>query len=234
MSQITWDRLEDRTFESGVDRGVFYPSSRQNGVAWNGLVSINENPTEAMFTPEYQDGVKVYNQATLQEYSATLQAFTYPEEFELCDGIAEYVDGVFVDDQPRTRFHLTYRTMIGNAVDGPRSSYKIHLLYNALALPSTKTYTTYREAQDPSVFSWELTSTPLIIPNHKPASHFIVDSRKTGPLALEHLERILYGRGGGNPRMPTAEQLYSNFDEWRVLYPSLDTYPSPTTYPGGH
>lgn len=233
MVQLTWGRPEDRSFEVGVDRGVFYPETGP-GVAWNGLISVVESPEEAEVTPYYQDGIKTHAKISTQEYSSTLEAYTYPQEFEEYDGLAQMFDGVYIDDQPRRRFNLSYRTSIGDGIDGLKAGYKIHLLYNALALPSTKSYLTTSDTFEVSTFSWGLTSFPTDTPpGFRPSSHFIVDSRLVGPLTLAHLEGILYGTEEENPRLPTALQLFEHFHNRHILYPSSSTYPSSNTYPGG-
>ena len=212
MTHIVWDQLEDRTYEAGLDRGVLYfPGG--GGVAWNGLVSVEEEPSTTV-DPVYYDGVKFNDIIVAGDYSATLKAFTYPDEFLEFEGILEEQDGLFVTDQPQSLFHLSYRTLIGE------EGYKIHLLWNLTAIPSTKTYETLSLDSAPAEFEWTLTSVPEPIDNYRPTAHIIIDSRKMDPYLLEDIETILYGTHDEEervPTMPSMKGLVSFIRKWQRL-----------------
>lgn len=200
MPDIVWDRLEDRVFEAGVDRGVLY-SPNGVGVAWNGLISVEElasNSTE----PVYFDGVKLNDIVIYGDYSATLKAYTYPDEFLVFSGILEEQLGMYITDQPISTFHLAYRTMIGSSGD-----YKLHLLWNLTAIPSTKVYETLSLDTSPVEFEWTITAVPERIDGYRPTAHVILDSRKIDPLLLEDIETILYGDLEDEERSPTIPSL---------------------------
>lgn len=210
MSKITWGDVGSRFYENGVDRGVLYVTGL-DGVPWNGLTSITENVTGGVAKPYYIDGEKYLNTTSREEYTATLTAYTYPDEFELCDGSAPVRIGFLATNQTRQPFGLTYRTMIGNDL-APGAGYKIHLIYGALASPSQKAFKTLSTGQDPDDFSWSITSLPPAIDGFKRTSHFVVDSRKIDATTLSGLEDILYGTDSTAPRLPTVTEITDLID----------------------
>lgn len=214
MSKLIWDQTGKRTYETGVNKGVLYPIQTDGayslGVAWNGLTNITESPTGATATPFYADNIKYLNLMSAEEYGATIQAYTYPDEFNACLGIFNIADGVSIGQQNRKMFGLAYRTVVGNDVLGTEYGYKIHLVYGALAAPSEKAYGTINN--DPQViqFSWSITTTPVSIPNFKPTAIIVIDSTITTPDKMSALEDILYGTDGTSPtvaRLPLPAEI---------------------------
>ena len=201
-----WDGAAARVFELGVDRGMFYPSSGA-GVAWNGLINVSEKPSNLTITPYYQDGAKHYNDVTVPEFSASIEAFTYPDILQEYTGMSKVFDGLYSDEQPLRPFGLSYRTKIGDGVYGPDSFYKIHLVYNALAIPSTRSYGTVNENPEAASFSWELQTLPIAFANYGPTSHLMIDSRKFAAGKLKNLETILYGTSTTSARLPLPAEV---------------------------
>ena len=204
MRKIVWDKAGDRLYETGVSHGVLYPmdlnGNYPNGVAWNGLKSIKESFPGSDSNPYYMDGVKYYNLMSIGDYAAILEAYTYPDEFELCYGSVNAGNGLIVSQQARRLFGLTYRTRIGNDIQGDQLGYKLHLVYGCIATPTDRGYQSVNSSSDAITFSWDITTTPLAMINFKPTSALTIDSRKIDPYALEILESILYGI---NPFMGT-------------------------------
>jgi hypothetical protein len=192
MPQLKWDDIGERYFEAGVDRGVLYLSDN-TGVAWNGLTSVKEASSGGEPAAYYIDGVKYLNFASSKEFFGSIEAFTYPDEFAEYDGWLELGNGLSVDEQNRKSFGLSYRTLIGNDVDGLAHGYKIHIVYNALATPTDGTYATLGDTPDPLSFSWAFTTTPIRVPGLKPLAHITIDSTKTNPTQLKFIEDYLYG-----------------------------------------
>lgn len=213
MTKLAWDQSGARFFETGVDRAVFYPRSGA-GVAWNGLIGVEETPVGGDSESYYLDGVKYLDESSPEEYAAGIEAYTYPEEFALCDGMASFGMGLYVDHQPRQSFGLCYRTRIGNDIQGQDHAYKIHLVYNALASPNSRGYKTIGDSADPLTFKWNITTTPVQVVGHKYTAHIVLDSRETYPTLLSLLEDMLYGTESTEPRLPTASELASLFDVW--------------------
>jgi hypothetical protein len=210
VSRITWGDVGSRYYENGVDRGVLYVGEG-DGVPWNGLTSVTENVTGGAAKAYYVDGEKYLNVASREEYSATLTAYTYPDEFEVCDGTVAVRPGFFATNQRRQSFGLTYRSMVGNDIT-PIAGYKIHIVYGALASPSTKAWKAIAASQNPDDFSWTLTSLPPDISGFKRTSHFIVDSRDIDPTTLSGIEDILYGTDTTAPRLPTIVEITDLID----------------------
>lgn len=200
MSKLVWDNTGDRLYETGVKNGVLYVQSSSGtypkGVAWNGLTAVTESPSGAEATPLYADDIKYLNLMSAEEFGATIEAYTYPEEFEACDGSASLVDGVSIGQQKRTPFGLCYRTTIGNDTDGNDHGYKLHIIYGALASPSEKAYATINDSPEAITFSWEVTTTPVNVTGFKPTASIVIDSTKADPTCLAALEEILYGKNG--------------------------------------
>lgn len=213
MAAITWDATGERLFETGVDHGVLYPISSSgtydNGVAWNGLSAITESPSGAEATAVWADNIKYVNLLSAEEFGATVEAYTYPDEFAICDGTAELVDGVIVGQQARKVFGLCYRTKIGNDVDGNDHGYKLHIIYGAQASPSEKAYSTINDSPEAISFSWELTTTPVNVTGMNATSYLVIDSTKCDAEKLAALEKILYGSAEPNtaPRLPLPDEI---------------------------
>lgn len=210
MTKIEWGVAGDRFYEAGVDRGVLYVPGLE-GVAWHGLTAVKENPSGAEATPYYQDGIKYANISTSEEYEATLEAFSAPSYFSACDGLVSPYAGLSLTEQPRKKFGLTYRTSIGNDVQGIDYGYKIHLVYNALASPSAKQNTSLSNNVDPVVLSWGITTVPEKLTGFKPTSHLILDSRYTPSILLLEIEDILYGTDAFDPVLPPASDILDMF-----------------------
>lgn len=215
MTELSWDGVGDRKYETGVDQGVLYipdnAGAYVNGVAWNGLVSVNEAPSGAEANPQYADNVKYLNLFSAEEFGATIEAFTYPDEFAEFDGLGVPVAGVTVGQQARKSFGLSYRTKIGNDVDGDAHGYKLHLVYGCSASPSEKTYGTINDSPEPITFSWEVTTVPVQLPGYKPTAIMTIDSTAVGATPLGSLETILYGAVGVDPRLPLPAEVIALF-----------------------
>lgn len=211
MSKIVWDKTGERFYETGVDRGVLYVQDDQGnypkGVAWNGLIGVTESPTGAEPTPLYADNIKYLNLISVEEFEASIEAYTYPEEFEECDGSAELVPGVTIGQQPRKAFGLCYRTKLGNDLEGDDYGYKLHLIYGAKAAPSEKGYETINDSPDAITFSWDITTTPVPVTGFKPTSTLVIDSTKVDPEKLAALEEILYGSEEEDARLPLPDEV---------------------------
>ena len=215
MTALTWDQVGERTYETGVDRGVLYIPNGSGvydlGVAWNGLTTVTESPSGAEASPQYADNIKYLNLVSAEEFGATIEAFTYPEEFGQCDGTAAPTAGVLLGQQGRKTFGLAYRTRLGNDLDGVDYGYKIHLIYGALAAPSEKAYSTINDSPEAITFSWEVATTPVSATGYKPTSVIVIDSTEVDPADLATLEEILYGDTGVDPRLPLPDEVVSLF-----------------------
>ena len=223
MSRLTWDKTGERYYETGVKQGVLYPiqtdGKYSKGVAWNGLISVNESPSGAEATPLYADDIKYLNLISNEEFGATIEAYTYPDEFYECDGSASLADGVMISQQKRKTFGLCYRTTVGNDVDGNDYGYKLHLIYGCLAAPSEKGYNTINDSPEAITFSWEISTTPVSVKGFKPTSQITIDSTKIAEgkkAKLTELEDILYGKDGDGvsatgPRLPLPDEVATLF-----------------------
>lgn len=212
MATLTWDVQGERYYETGVSKGVLYPFKEgkySKGVAWNGLTAVNESPSGAEPTPLYADNIKYLNLLSNEEFAATVEAYTYPDEFAECDGSAELAVGVSVGQQKRIPFGLSYVTKLGNDTDGQDHGYKIHLIYGALAKPSQKNYATINDSPEAITFSWELSTTPVAVPNMKPTACITIDSKKVTPENLKKIEDKLYGTASEEATLPTPAELAS-------------------------
>lgn len=211
MAKLVWDQTGERYYETGVKYGVLYPQAAGGeyplGVAWNGLTAVTESPSGAEANPMYADDIKYLNLMSVEEFGATVEAYTYPEEFEECDGSASIATGVTIGQQPRKAFGLCYRTTLGNDTEGTDHGYKLHLIYGALAAPSEKAYATINDSPEAITFSWELTTTPVNVSGHKPTASVTIDSTKTDKAKLEALEAILYGSESEEPRLPLPDEI---------------------------
>jgi len=215
MAPLTWDQVGERLYETGVDHGVLYiPNGSgiyDTGVAWNGLTAVTESPAGAEASPQYADNIKYLNLVSAEEFGATIEAFTYPEEFGQCDGTSAPAAGVLLGQQGRKTFGLCYRTRLGNDLDGVDYGYKLHLIYGALAAPSEKAYGTINDSPEAITFSWEVATTPVLVDDYKPTSVIVVDSSLVSATDLEDLEEILYGAEGVDPRLPLPDEVISLF-----------------------
>lgn len=218
MSKLKWDQTGERFYETGVKNGVLYiPTGGvySKGVAWNGLTAVTESPSGAEATPLYADDIKYLNLISTEEFGATVEAYTYPDEFAECDGSAELATGVYIGQQPRKTFGLCYKTTLGNDEDGNSHGYKLHLIYGAKAAPTEKAYATINDSPEAITFSWELTTTPVPVKNAKPTASITIDSTKVNAGKLASLEDILYGKdgtgdgstGATEPRLPLPDEI---------------------------
>lgn len=219
MTKLSWDQVGQRTYETGVDHGVLYipdgSGDYVDGFAWNGLTTVTESPSGAESNPQYADNIKYLNLISAEEFGATVEAFTYPEEFAQCDGTA-FVNGVAVGQQSRKSFGLAYRTRLGNDVDGTDYGYKLHLIYGALAAPSEKAYATINDSPEAITFSWEITTTPVAVgtisgTDYKPTASLTIDSTKVDADDLAALETMLYGSAGTDPVLPQPADVIAMF-----------------------
>jgi hypothetical protein len=209
VTQLSWDVVGQRFYEIGVDRGVLYVDDV--GYAWNGLVSVEESPSGGEAKAYYIDGVKYLNLSSSEEYEATISAFYSPEEFDACDGVGTLQPGLQTTQQPRKSFGFSYRTKVANDVDGVDHGYKIHIVYNALALPAQRNYETMNDNPEAPLINWSVTTKPVVIPGMARSAHFVIDSRFGIPDAVENLEEILYGTSTSPPTLPTPDQLLGLF-----------------------
>ena len=211
MSKIVWDAIGDHIFETGVRNGVLYLKGAEGtydtGVAWNGLTSVSESPEGAEVTDLYADDIKYLSLMSAENFKATIEAYTYPVEFEECDGSATIAKGVVIGQQSRKPFGLCYRTTIGNDTDGNEHGYKLHIVYGCQASPSEKQYSTINDSPDAVTFSWEVSTTPVNVTGKKPASTLIIDSTKADKSKLTALEAILYGSEQDEPRLPLPDEI---------------------------
>lgn len=219
MAKLVWDKTGDRLYETGVKNGVLYPQGTggtyTKGVAWNGLSTVTESPSGAEASAVYADDMKYLNLYSTEEFAATIEAYTYPDEFSECDGSATIATGVTIGQQTRKAFGLCYRTTLGNDVAANNYGYKLHLIYGAMAAPSEKAYATINDSPEAITFSWELSTTPVSVKGFQPTASLVVDSTKVKPEKLAKLEEILYGKDptgestsdGVDPRLPLPDEV---------------------------
>ena len=238
MTKLAWDQVGDRLYETGVSNGVLYMPNPggvyDDGVAWNGLVTVTESPSGAETTPQYADNIKYVYLVSAEEFGATIEAFTYPPEFGQFDGTLSPETGVFVGQQDRKSFGLCYKTLVGNDLEGNAHGYKLHLIYGAFAAPSEKAYGTVNDSPEAITFSWELTTIPTEVGTiggtlYKPTASLTVDSTLVDPAALADLEDALYGTEGTDPRLPTPAEVVAMFASTLTeVTPTEPTYNSST------
>lgn len=221
MAEIIWDDVGKRFYETGVSKGVFYDYDG-NGVAWNGLTSIEEN-TSHQVQPVYFDGLKFNDIVTIGDFSATMKAFTYPDEFLPYEGVLQEQPGVLITGQHVSRFGLSFQTKIGNDVDGVNLGYKLHLLYNLTANPTQKSFNTMALDIEPTEFEWAITAIPEFIENFRPTAHVIFDSRTIDSYLLADLESILYGSAYEDPRLPPLKTFNTYIQEWMLARSSKES-----------
>mgnify|MGYP007077591715 FL=1 len=211
MAKIVWDESGKRLYETGVKNGVLYMQDEtgayNKGVAWNGLTAVTESPSGAEATPLYADDIKYLELFSAEEFGATIEAYTYPEEFEACDGSASLGTGVTIGQQDRKTFGLCYRTVLGNDVKSNEYGYKLHLIYGAKAAPSEKGYQTINDSPEAITFSWEVTTTPVNVAGFKPTASVTIDSTKIDAAKLKTIEDMLYGTESAEAKLPLPDEL---------------------------
>jgi len=210
VSRLTWNAYGERFYELGIDRGVLYIAANP-GVAWTGLVSVTERPTGSEPRPYWIDGVKYLNLRSAEEFEATIEAFGAPTEFGPCDGAAVIHTGLVATQQPRVSFGLSYRTKVGNDVEGADHAYKIHIVYNALAAPAQRVNATIAASTDPMKLSWAISTLAPPIVGFRRTAHLVIDSRTSDPAVLAEVEDLLYGTDITNPSLPTPDDLIALF-----------------------
>lgn len=210
MSKLVWDQTGERIYETGVKNGVLYvfdQGAYTKGVAWNGLTAVTESPSGAEASALYADDIKYLNLMSNEEFGATIEAYTYPDEFAQCDGSAALAEGVMIGQQKRKQFGLCYRTTVGNDTDGNDYGYKIHIIYGALAAPSEKGYATINDSPEAITFSWEVTTTPVTVEGFKPTACVTIDSTKCDEAKLAALEAKLYGTESEEATLPLPDEI---------------------------
>ena len=215
MAKLEWDKAGERLYETGVKQGVLYPQDDKGaypkGVAWNGLTAVNEKPSGAEPNKLYADDIKYLELTSAEEFGATVEAYTYPEEFAACDGSAELAPGVSIGQQVRKAFGMCYRTVLGNDVKNNDYGYKLHLIYGAKAAPSERAYSTVNDNPEAITFSWELTTTPVAVEGFKPTAHLCIDSTKVDAEKLKALEDMLYGTESEEAKLPLPNEVAALF-----------------------
>lgn len=231
MSKLVWDKIGDRTFETGCDRGVLYLATGgvySAGYAWNGLTTVTESPDGAAASPQYADNIVYLNLIAAETFGGTIEAFTYPEQFAECDGTATPSAGVAVGQQGRRAFGLSYRTKVGNDTNAD-AGYKVHLVYGAQAAPSERAYATVNDSPEALAFSWGFTTTPINVTDLKPTAILTIDSTKVTAENLGALEDALYGTAGADPRLPSPDEVIAMFaGAVTVVVPTQPTFDAPS------
>lgn len=211
MAKLQWDQEGQRLYEIGVKQGALYVQNGSGygpGVAWNGLINITESPSGAEPTPLYADNIKYLSLTSAEEFGASIEAYTYPDEFAVCDGSAEVATGVSIGQQDRKTFALVYKTIIGNDTEKELHGYKLHIVYGCQAAPSEKAYGTINDSPEAITFSWELTSTPIDVPGYKPTSTLVINSTKVDAAKLRQVEDKLFGSdSSGTPTLMTPAEI---------------------------
>ena len=211
FSPLVWDQTGEKFYETGVKNGVLYvqhtDGTYPKGVAWNGLTAVTESPSGAEKTPLYADDTKYLNLMSAEEFGATIEAYTYPDELAQCDGSAEIAEGVTIGQQARKTFGMAYKTTLGNDVSNNDYGYKLHIIYGALASPSEKGYSTINDSPEAITFSWEVTTTPVNVTGKKPTASLVIDSTKANPEKLTALEKILFGSTEAAARLPLPDEI---------------------------
>lgn len=238
MTALAWDQVGERRYETGVDHGVLYQINEGgnyvDGVAWNGLTTVTESPSGAEASPQYADNIKYLNLVSAEEFGGTIEALTYPDEFEQNDGSASPHTGVTIGQQGRRTFGLVYRSLVGNDVEGTELGYKLHLVYGALAAPSEKARATVNDSPEATAFSWEFSTTPVPVgtiggTEYKPTAHLVVDSTKVAAGPLADLEEQLFGTASTDPILPSPATVIALFaGSVTEVTPAAPTYDSGT------
>ena len=211
MAKLIWDATGEKRYETGVNQGVLYVMDENGaypkGVVWNGLTAVTESPSGAEATPLYADDIKYLNLMSAEEFGASIEAYTYPDEFMECDGSAILLEGAYIGQQPRKTFGMCYRTTLGNDVLNDSYGYKLHMIYGALASPSEKAYATINDSPEAITFSWEVTTTPVPVTGFKPTASLVIDSTKVSKEQLAALEAVLYGDDDVDARLPLPDEV---------------------------
>lgn len=211
MAKLKWDQAGERLYETGVTQCALFVSDGsggyQKGVAWNGITGVSENPSGAESTAIYADNIKYLNLVSNEEFGATIEAYTYPDEFAECDGSAELVVGVKIGQQNRKSFGLVYKTTVGNDTEGTAHGYKLHIVYNATAAPTSKAYATVNDSPEAMTFSWEVTTTPVEVEGFKPTATVVIDSTKVDASKMAKLIEKVYGTAEVEPALPTPDEI---------------------------
>lgn len=234
MARLQWDQTGERHFETGVDHGVLYIYDKESreyndSHVWNGLTGVTESPSGAEPTPIYADNIKYLNLMSAEEFGATVEAFTYPDEFARCDGSYAEVAGVAVSQQNRELFGMSYRTRVGNDIEGDRLGYKLHLIWGAQAAPSEKAYATVNDTPEALTFSWTLSTTPIPFSDDsdfsdlKPTAHMVIDSRTADRDRLRTFETMLYGGVDTEAILPSPEEVLDHFADGEVVEGGMET-----------
>lgn len=209
--KLEWDKSGEHLYETGVDHCALYLQSSDGtypkGVVWNGIISVSESPSGAEATSLYADNIKYLSMTSVEEFGATLEAYTYPDEFAECDGSASPKAGVIIGQQDRKTFGLVYRTRIGNDIDNDKHGYKIHIIYGAKATPSEKSYTTVNDSPEAITMSWTLSTTPVNVTGHKPTASLIIDSTKISKENLQTIENKLFGSDTEEATLPLPDEI---------------------------
>lgn len=216
MAKLVWDQIGEHLYETGTDHGVLYPiqddKTYSKGVAWNGLTGVTLSPSGADETKLFADNIKYLSIRAAEEFGATITAYTYPDEWEACDGSATIATGVVAGQQARKTFGFSYRTLIGNDTEGTDHGYKIHLIYGATASPSERAYSTVNDSPEAIEFSWEVSTVPVEVPGFKPTAHLEIDSTKAPAAKMAALEEILYGGASTEARLPLPQEVIELFE----------------------
>lgn len=211
MSKLKWDQIGERLYETGVDKVVLFPMESTGqygaGVAWNGISAVNESPSGAEPTALYANNGKYINLISNEDFAATIEAFMYPDEFEECDGSKEIAPGVVIGQQKRKVFGLSYRTLLGNDVDGNDHGYKIHIVYGCLAAPSENNHSTVNDSPEAGTMSWSVSTTPVEVADAKPTATVTIDSTKADKAKLKKLEDMLYGTDEAESKLPLPAEI---------------------------
>ena len=198
---LVWDQVGQKIYETGVSNGVLYVADSEaesgyaDGVAWNGLVNVTESPSGAEATAIYADNIKYLSLMSAEEFGCSIEAYTYPTEFEACDGSASLGEGVTIGQQPRKKFALVYKTLVGNDIEGQAHGYKLHIVYGCSAAPSERAYGSVNDSPEAITFSWEITTDPIPVAGHNPTSLITIDSTKIDGAKLTAIEEKLFGDG---------------------------------------
>ena len=216
MAVLTWDQTGEKLYETGVQKGVLYPLDGAvygKGVAWNGLTAVNETPSGAESTKLYADDIKYLDIRSAEEFGATIEAYSSPEEFDACDGTAELANGVNIGQQNRKGFGFCYRSTIGNDTEYNNYGYKLHIIYGLTASPSERSYSTVNDSPEAATLSWEVSSTPVNVAGFKPTSIVTINSKKINPEALKEIEDALYGTESVEPKILLPDEIKAICDK---------------------
>ena len=216
MAVLTWDQTGEKLYETGVQKGVLYPMDGAvygKGVAWNGLTAVNETPSGAESTKLYADDIKYLDIRSAEEFGATIEAYSSPEEFDACDGTASLADGVNIGQQNRKGFGFCYRSTIGNDTEYNNYGYKLHIIYGLTASPSERSYSTVNDSPEAATLSWEVSSTPVNVAGFKPTSIITINSKKINPAALKEIEDTLYGTASEEPKILLPDEIKAICDK---------------------